>query len=102
MVILNFFRLNFINSKFFLFSTLKTLQDKNIKNMRTNILLYSSTTILNPLTYQNLKSMLGSNYDIIQINSNNLLKEPWFDTTSCLIFLSSKNLLFNIQFKKKF
>src|ERR1043165_1026102 len=77
--------------------------------MKMNILVYSfKNNTLNSSTHQILKSILGANYDIIHIDSNSLFKEPWFDTTSCLIFLSSKNLLdqkeyiYNVQFEKKF
>ncbi|CAI2178702.1 10554_t:CDS:2 [Funneliformis geosporum] len=63
--------------------------------MKTNILIYSK--IVNPSVCKILKAILGTNYDIIQIDSNDLLMNSWFEITSCLIFLSSNKLNINQQ-----
>jgi glutamine amidotransferase-like uncharacterized protein len=87
---------------------LKNLQSKHIKDMRTKILVYSSNITLNHHS-SILNSIFSTHYDVIHIDLNSLLNDPWFDTTSCLIFLSSSNNLnylnnlnFNVQFEKNF
>ncbi|CAB4422288.1 unnamed protein product [Rhizophagus irregularis] len=71
--------------------------------MRTKILVYSSNITLNH-HFSILNSMFNTFYDVIQIDLNNLLNDPWFDTTSCLIFLSSNNnlnCLNNLNYNQK-
>src|SRR3954463_2899153 len=79
---------------------LKNLQGKHMKNMRTKILVYSSNI---PLNHHSsiLNSIFNTYYDVIQIDLNNLLNDPWFETTSCLIFLSSNNKLNNLNYNQK-
>ncbi|CAG8775718.1 6451_t:CDS:2, partial [Gigaspora margarita] len=55
--------------------------------MKTNILVYTplKDTQPQPNIINHLKSIIGNNYDVIQVDSKTLSDEPWQDTICCLV-----------------
>ncbi|CAG8735484.1 6556_t:CDS:1, partial [Acaulospora morrowiae] len=53
--------------------------------MRTNILVYSQNSSNVEKTIETLKSIIGSHYDIISVDTKTLENESWQATTCCLL-----------------